>query len=157
MEMAHVKVDGVRAVVEHCIDIPARIKGATVRLTYADFWTDLSKTVVFQVDGVTKDVLNAGEVVKIPPEVVANVTLTPIRIGIYGVSEDGKLAIPTFWATIGRVKSSTDPSGDESTDPSLPVWVQLQEQINDLKSNPDNNTDITDEEFKELSAMLEEV
>ncbi len=51
---------------------------------------------------------------------------------MYGVDADGNLAIPTIWADLGFVRDSANPSGDITTDPSLPVWAQLQAMIGNL-------------------------
>ena len=135
MILAKIKICGVRAVPICLGDIPKGIIGATVRLEYADpIWDGLSKTVVFKGSGVTKDVLNAGEVVEVPAEVVTRSGGT-LLVGVYGTNADGVQALPTLWADLGRVRDAADPSGDESTDPTLPVWAQLQEQIDDLQEN----------------------
>ena len=46
---------------------------------------------------------------------------------------EGNLAIPTIWADLGIVLESANPSGDATTDPSLPVWAQLQGMIGNLE------------------------
>ena len=133
MERAKIKVSGVHAVPVCLKDIPRGIKGATVRFEYADpLWDKLSKTVVFNGSGVTKDILDAGEVVQVPPEVVERAGQS-LLVGVYGTDADGNQAIPTLWADLGRIRPAADPSGDTSTDEGLPVWAQLQEQIDDLK------------------------
>lgn len=133
MERAKIKVSGVHAVPVCLKDIPRGIKGATVRFEYADpLWDGLSKTVVFKGSGVTKDILDAGEVVKVPPEVVERAGQS-LLVGVYGTDADGNQAIPTLWADLGRIRAAADPSGDETTDPSLPVWAQLQAEIEQLK------------------------
>ena len=50
---------------------------------------------------------------------------------MYGV-KNGE-ATPTVWANLGFIRPSATPDGDESTDPSLPVWAQLKEQIDNLR------------------------
>ena len=125
MEIAKVHVSGILAGTVYCKPIPAGIVGATVRFEYADpLWDGLTKTVVFK-GACTKDVLNAGEVVEIPPEVVA-IKGTRLVVGIYGTDAQNNLVIPTLWADLGVVLPATAPSGDTSTDPSLPVWAQLE-------------------------------
>lgn len=120
-------VHGVRALPVSVKPIPRGIIGAKVQFEYADpMWDGLSKTVVFRAGDVTKDVLNAGEVVDIPPEVVEEIDEI-LKVGVYGEG------IPTLWADLGRIRDATDPSGDESTDPSLPVWEQLLLMVGDLK------------------------
>ena len=48
-----------------------------------------------------------------------------LQIGIYGTNVDGSLAIPTAMTKIAIISAGADPSGDESTDPTLPVWEQI--------------------------------
>lgn len=111
-------------------EIPAGLVGGTLRLRYGSGWQDLTKTVVFDGCGVTKDVVNAGEVVTIPAEVVARPE-RKLLVGFYGVGADGT-ATPTIWLE-GYVRAAADPSGDTSTDPSLPVWAQLEARIRALE------------------------
>lgn len=141
MQIATIKVSGVRATPCCLMEIPAGMIGATIRLNYADpIWEGLSKTVVFQSCSanrvkvyVTKDVVNAGEEVTVPAEVLD----TPGRflyVGIYGTSSDIP-AVPTLWADLGRIRPAADPSGDTSTDDSLPVWAQLDVRVKKLEKD----------------------
>lgn len=130
MEIAKIYVNGVTAVTSGLKKIPKGIVGATIRVTFADRWADLAKTAVFQ-GVVTKDVLITGNSITIPAECVEQFGYR-LRVGFYGV--DGEdVVIPTIWADLGIVQDAADPSGDTSTDPSLPVWAQLQEQINSIQ------------------------
>lgn len=134
MERAKIKVSGVHAVPVCLKDIPRGIKGATVRFEYEDpLWDGLNKTIVFE-GAVTKDVLNAGEVVEIPPEVLAKSGVN-LRVGVYGTDADKNIAVPTLWADLGRIRAAADPSGDETTDPSLPVWAQLEARVDALEQS----------------------
>lgn len=111
--------------------IPAGIIGAQVQFDYAaDLWAGLHKTVVFRCE-VTKDVITDADVVTIPSEVVAKHGY-PLRVGVYGVDADGNIAIPTIWADLGTVRDAADPSGDTTTDQSLPVWEQVRQLMTDL-------------------------
>lgn len=142
MELGRIKVSGVRATPCGMEAIPAGIVGGTVRLEYTDpVWDNLKKTVVFQSyvaihskPAATVTVLNPEEVVRIPAEVTARAGYL-VSVGVFGTDEEDNLIIPTIWGELGRVQEATDPSGEESTDPALPVWAQLQEQIDDLKEN----------------------
>lgn len=144
MELARIKVSGVRATPCCLMEIPAGLIGATVRLEYADpVWEGLTKTVVFQSCSVrrakvyaTKDVVNAGEEVTVPADVLAEPNRC-LYVGIYGTKGES-IAVPTLWADLGRIRAAADPSGDESTDPALPVWAQILALIGDLD---DLNTD----------------
>lgn len=131
MIIAKIQVNGVRARVVYRKNIPAGIIGAQVELDYAeDIWKGLRKTVVFK-GAVTKDVVTDANLVTIPAEAVSVPRIT-LKAGVYGVDADGNLAIPTLWADLGRICDSANPSGDTTTDPSLPVWAQLQAMIGDL-------------------------
>lgn len=151
MILATIVVDGVSAVPAQRKKIPAGLIGAEVRLEFDRSWQGLTKTVVFQAvrDGgaVTKDVrLGEEEMVKIPWEVVERPSRM-LRVGLYGTNVEGDLVIPTLWAELGRVYYAADPSGDESTDPSLPVWAQLQQQVDELKqSNGSGGVDFKTDE-----------
>lgn len=112
--------------------IPSRIVGAVVRFRFSPEWEGLSKTVVFRAGDVTKDVLGVEELAVIPAECTQEVGAL-LEVGVYGVDEENTAAIPTLWATIGRVCEAADPSGDETTDPSLPVWAQLLDRIHQLE------------------------
>ena len=105
--------------------------GKEVRLEFSADWEGLRKTVVFCADGVSRDVVDAGEVVAIPHEVLAE-PRKHLYVGVYGVGDNGRI-IPTVRAKGPFIHPGADPAGDEGTDPSLPVWAQLQEQIDDLK------------------------
>jgi len=71
-------------------------------------------------------------VVEVPSEVVARAGQS-LLVGVYGTDGSGVRAIPTLWADLGKIRPAADPSGDESTDESLPVWAQLQEQIDEIR------------------------
>ena len=126
MIAAKIQVTGVTAHTVYRKVIPAGIIGAQLEFEYdMDVWSGLHKTVVFRGSG-TKDVVTDASIVTIPPEVVEK-PLYPLSVGVYGVDADGNLAIPTIWADLGIVRESANPSGDTSTDPSLPVWAQIKQ------------------------------
>lgn len=133
MNIATIEVSGVYASAKAYTHIPAGLVGATVTFDFSDpKWDNLSKTAVFR-GNVTRDVIMSDNVVKVPPETVE----TPggrLLIGVYGVDGDNNIVIPTLWTDIGPIRPAADPSGDPSVDPSLPVWAQLAQEIEKLKS-----------------------
>ena len=131
MKIAEVQVSGCRCEVMRLETIPKGIVGAVVSIEYADpVWDSLRKTVVFR-STVTKDVLDAGNEVVIPAEVVGQAG-AQLCMGVYGVDAEGTVVIPTIWAELGTVQAAAAPSGDSSTSLSLPVWAQIQAMIGDL-------------------------
>lgn len=110
--------------------------GVKVSFTYDSAWDGLNKTAVFWAGSVMKDVLNveAEKEYTVPHEVL----LAPHRmllIGVYGTNADGNVVIPTVWARADMIHPGTDPTGDESVDPTPAVWEQMQNDINELKKS----------------------
>ena len=131
MIVAKIQVNGAIAKIVHRKVIPAGIIGAQVEFDYdEDIWHELHKTVVFK-GAVTKDVVTDANIVTIPHEVVEK-PFFRLSIGVYGVDADGNIVIPTLWENIGAILDAAAPSGDTNTDPSLPVWAQIQAMIGNL-------------------------
>ena len=117
-------------------------KAVTVQFVFSPAWDGLTKTAVFSNGKTTVDVLAAswdGDTVPVPHEVLA-VPGRHARVGVYGANESG-VVLPTVWVSLGKVQPGADPSGDETADPSLPVWAQLQKQIGDLDDLKTYNKD----------------
>ena len=131
MKIAEVRVSGCRCEAVRLEPIPRGIVGAVVAVEFTDpAWDSLRKTVVFQ-GAATKDVLDAGNEIVIPAEVVSKAGGS-LYMGVYGVDAENHVAIPTIWTELGVIQGAATPSGDASTAPSLPVWVQIQTMVGDL-------------------------
>lgn len=98
--------------------------GVPVTFFFDDVWKGLSKTAVFRAGGLTVDVVGVESDATVPWEVLRKTGCT-LYVGVYGTQPDGSLVIPTLWAQAGVIQPGADPSGDESADPSLPVWEQV--------------------------------
>lgn len=129
--MIRIDVSGASAIVRKEDVLTVGMVGAKVEFRFDEAWEELSKTAVFRQGEVTRDVIGIDTTATVPAEVLALVG-TPVQIGVYGANTDGSIVIPTIWAKTKPVRAGADPSGDESTDPRLPIWQQLQEQIGDL-------------------------
>lgn len=133
MNLANIQVSDVIAQSSGCDCITSGMIGATVTFVYTSpIWDGLRKTAVFAAGNVTRDVLNAGEVVAIPAEILRH-PYVKLFAGIYGTDENGELVIPTVMAPVGMIWPGADPSGDSGADPELPIWAQLQRDIEALK------------------------
>lgn len=131
MRIAEVKVAKTTCKTTPLVPIPKGIVGATVSIEYTDSaWDGVQKTVVFR-SAVTKDVLDAGSEVVVPAEVVSRAGVN-LYMGVYGVDAANNVVVPTIWVELGLVHGAAAPSGDSSTDPSLPVWAQIQGMIGNL-------------------------
>ena len=133
MKVAEVRVSGCRCETVRLEPIPRGIVGAVVAVEYTDSaWDSLRKTVVFR-GAETKDVLDAGSEVTIPAEVVSKAGGS-LYMGVYGVDAENQVVIPTIWTELGVIQGAATPSGDASTEPSLPVWAQIQGMVGDLEA-----------------------
>ena len=131
MKIAEVRVSGCRCETVRLEPIPRGIVGAVVAVEYTDpAWDSLRKTVVFR-GAATKDVLDAGNEIVIPAEVVSKAGGS-LYMGVYGVDAENQVAIPTIWTGLGVIQGAATPSGDASTAASLPVWAQIQAMVGDL-------------------------
>ena len=131
MKIAEVRVSGCRCETVRLEPIPRGIVGAVVAVEYTNpAWDSLRKTVVFR-GAATKDVLDAGNEIVIPAEVVSKAGGS-LYMGVYGVDAENHVAIPTIWTELGVIQGAATPSGDASTAPSLPVWAQIQAMVGDL-------------------------
>ena len=131
MKVAEVRVSGCRCETVRLEPIPRGIVGAVVAVEYTDpAWDSLRKTVVFR-GAATKDVLDAGNEIVIPAEVVSKAGGS-LYMGVYGVDAENHVAIPTIWTELGVIQGAATPSGDASTAHSLPVWAQILAMVGDL-------------------------
>lgn len=125
--------------------------GKQVKLEFSSEWDGLQKTVVFSAGSVTRDVLWKGGTVTIPHEVLAQ-PLQQLYVGVYGVSADGALVIPTIRARGPEIQPGANPSDDPGTNPDAEVWVQMQQQLGDLTRLNTNDRESLVAAINELAA-----
>ena len=105
MKIAEVRVSGCRCETVRLEPIPRGIVGAVVAVEYTDpAWDSLRKTVVFR-GAATKDVLDAGNEIVIPAEVVSKAGGS-LYMGVYGVDAEDHVAIPTIWTELGVIQGA---------------------------------------------------
>lgn len=129
MLIARIFVTRAEMEVRRLAPVTSGMVGAEVEVLFDRTWDGYAKTFVWNHNGVTKDDLTASG--KIPAEVLEK-SGGMLKFGVYG-TKDGK-ALPTIWGNIGAVHAGADPSGDESADPTLPVWAQLKDEVDQLKT-----------------------
>ena len=114
--------------------------GIPVTTSYDSAWDGLKKTLVCRGGSVVRTILDVDGTATVPHEcMIANATL---QIGVEGRNADGTLVIPTVWARCGLICSGANAEADPSTDPTLPVWAQIQAMIgslDDLETEAKNN------------------
>ena len=101
---------------------------AKIKFEFSDDWYPaLSKTAIFTAGDVTKVVLDSyweNNVCSIPQECLAK-SDEILMVGIYGVDNANVVAIPTVWATVGKIRKGYEGYEDVSTG-TLPIWAQVQ-------------------------------
>lgn len=104
--------------------------GIPVTISYDSAWDGLKKTLVCRGGSIARTILNVDGMATVPHEcMIANATL---QIGVEGRNADGTLVIPTVLARCGLICSGANADADPSTDPTLPVWAQIQSMIGNL-------------------------
>ena len=102
--------------------------GKEVKLEFSEEWKALKKTVVFSAGGVTEIAVDVRDpIIAIPAEVLA-VPGEILKVGVYGVSADGK-ATPTIYVNGPKIESGADPVGDSRTVSAQTSWAWIQQQI----------------------------
>ena len=101
---------------------------AKIKFEFSDDWYPaLSKTAIFTAGDVTKVVLDSyweNNVCSIPQECLAK-SDEILMVGIYGADNANVIAIPTVWATVGKIRKGYEGYEDVSTG-TLPIWAQVQ-------------------------------
>lgn len=101
---------------------------AKIKFEFSEDWaSNISKTAIFTAGDVTKVVLDSyweNNVCSIPQECLAK-SDEILMVGIYGADNANVVAIPTVWATVGKIRKGYEGYEDVSTG-TLPIWAQVQ-------------------------------
>jgi hypothetical protein len=131
------------------------LKGATLQICYVHpIWGTLTRRVTFRAGKIAKYVPEENGEVLIPWEVLQNHGRTLI-VGVTGYSADNTVFVPTIEIQAAEIQKGSAPGDSESTDPTLPIWAQLEDRISDLES--EDEEDIDDDRLNAaVNAALEE-
>lgn len=140
MELAKIIVGATTGI---CLDrrrIPAGAVGLGVAVEFVDpIWEEMTKTVVFR--GVGSRIAEFdGKTAIIPWEVLTEPGKR-IYFGVYGRNPETGVQLPLIEVNIGITERSTDTEADPGADPTLPIWAQLQQDVEDLKENLDQQVE----------------
>lgn len=128
--------------------------GIPVTIEYDEPWNGLTKNLMCRCspwnsnDGEVRTILNVGETSTVAHEVMqAGMYL---HLGVEGFSSDGTLVIPTTWARCGKIEYGANTCDDPSTEPELPIWNQLQTEVEQIKRDG-----YTQEQIDEIQAYVQ--
>ena len=106
--------------------------GVPVHFTFGPEWEGLSVVAVFRGSTVTIDrALLGTHDTTVPHEVLA-LAGSALYVGAEGRDAEGSLIIPSTMAQVGVIQEGADPSGDESIDPSQPIWAEVMAMVQAL-------------------------
>ena len=128
--------------------------GLPVTIEYDEAWDGLTKNLVCRCsswgsnDGEIRTILNVGETAVVAHEVMQAGQY--LHLGLEGFRADGTLVMPTTWARCAQIQYGANVDGDPSADSELPIWGQLQSQIEQLKCG-----NISQEQLDEIRACAD--
>ena len=129
--------------------------GLPVTIEYDEAWDGLTKNLVCRCSpwgsdhGAVRTILNVDQTAVVAHEVMQAGQY--LHLGVEGFREDGTLVIPTTWARCEEViRYGANVDADPSADPTLPMWNQLQAQIEQI-----NRDGITQEKLDEINGCVE--
>lgn len=123
--------------------------GIPVTIEYDEAWEGLTKNLVCRCsksgfdDEEYRSILNVGNTAVVAHEVMQ--AGKHLWLGVEGYNADGTLVIPTTWAMCGVIQRGANTGDDFSADPTLPIWGQLQTQIEQIKQDavtPEQMTEV---------------
>lgn len=127
-----INIQNGKAVAELTGVLTTGMVGVPVHFRFGPEWEGLSVVAVFRGSTVTLDRAMPGiRDTTVPHEVLAQVGST-LYVGAEGRNADGDLIIPSTMAPVGIIQEGADPSGDESIDPSQPIWAELMAMVQAL-------------------------
>ena len=156
MEVAKIFVASTSGIARNRKRIPAgkTVSGLTVSVEFTDpVWEDMIKTVVFR--GTDSRIAEFdGKTAVIPWEVL---TEPGVRIwfGIFGHNPDTGMQLPLIEVDIGVTERATDPLADPGTEPTLPIWAQLQQEVDQLKESTEAGLGITGAKVGQTVEIIE--
>lgn len=118
--------------------------GVTVCIRCDSEWDGLIKTLVCESEAGKRVILNVGDTVVIPPELLRCWAYGPGRLmlGLEGRKPDGTVVIPSTWADAGMIMPGTDLNGDPTIAQENASWANLLQMIgslNELKTTDREN------------------
>lgn len=112
--------------------------GIPVAIQYDSTWDGLTKNLVctsgkWGPTGKPRTILNVETASTVAHEVM--IADDHLYLGVEGRNADGTIVIPTIWTDCGKIFPGVSVNADPSAKPTLPIWAQLEQQIDDLKKN----------------------
>lgn len=108
-----------------------RMAGAQIRFSFDGEWKELTPYALIRQGDAAVAIPMEENTARIPGHALTMVG-DFVYAGVYGVSADGTVAIPTVWVRLGRLRDGAHIFYDEDVLPNTPVWQTLGEQMGDI-------------------------
>ena len=102
--------------------------GKQVRFEFSDEWDGLRKAAVYRAGEIVCTNPDIGEIDTIPEQVLSR-SLRRLYVGVYGISEDGQVAIPTRFVPGPFIHIGVDTDEDSGFDREDPFWVEMEQAL----------------------------
>ena len=89
--------------------------GLECAFTFNSDWDGLEKVAVFEGAETIEVALGTSSIAVVPPECMATAGYN-LRCGVYGMSTEQAVVIPTVWAKAGKIKDSASPDDETLAD-----------------------------------------
>ena len=131
------------------------LKGATLQICYRHpIWADLNRRVTFRAGKISKYVRDTDGEVLVPWEVLQHHGRTLI-VGVTGYSVDDAVVVPTIEIQATEIQRGSTPADSESTDPTLPIWAQLESELQKLADESVSDDELNAEVKRALTEAKE--
>ena len=151
MKIGILKVGLTEAEITMLAPVTAGLKGATLKIRYGHpVWEDLNRRVTFKAGKIAKYVRDTDGEVQIPWEVLQHHGRTLI-VGVTGYSVDDAVVVPTIEIQLTEIQRGSTPADSESTDPTLPIWAQLESDLQKLAENSVGKAELSTEVERQLN------
>ena len=124
MEAIKILVRGANVETVKAPAITTGMIGFPVELSFDSTWDGLSKSALFRAGGICRMQAAVEDAATVPTEVL-QMTGHMLQIGVFGVSADGGVVVPTIWADVDYIQEGTDDDAEMAAEPELPVWAQV--------------------------------
>lgn len=155
MKIGILKIGLTEAEIEMLAPVTEGLKGATLQICYGHpVWDGLNRRVTFRAGKISKYVRDTDGEVLVPWEVLQHHGRTLI-VGVTGYSVDDAVVVPTIEIQATEIQRGSTPADSESTDPTLPIWAQLESDLQKLADESVSDDELNAEVERALTEAKE--
>lgn len=124
--MIEIEVNGTRA---RCVSggemLTSGCVGLVVKVAFSPEWRGLIKTAIVRGSGKSLETLVSRDDALVVPHECMTEAGSDVKIGLYGMRQDGTVVIPTVYCALGTIQEGTVPTGENGEEPTPSVFNQM--------------------------------